>query len=178
MHSTRVRVRPSNRLSKWRRWAELLWIRTADQLQVSRYKMLLLISTRTDFDIENCFSDDYSLVIERSNGLWHTKCFNRSTSLEPDELLHICAKLGYKNVTAKSADARIHDPTARNAAQYRQAPTKAQIVNPYSPLRVNDAFVINAFKPSRPFNRITKWDAIDEDNCVQYEINCETQNKR
>lgn len=177
MHSTRVRVWSSHRLSKWRGRTELLRIRTADKLQVSRFEILSLISTRNNSDIENCFSDDYSLVIERSNGLWHTKCFNRSTPLQPEELLRICGKLGYRNVTARSADARIHDPTARNAAQYRQAPTKEKILNSYSPFRLNEAFVINAFKPSRPFNRVTKWDAIDGDNCVQYEINCETQNK-
>lgn len=119
------------------------------------------------------FSDDYSLVIERSNGVWHTSCHEKSTAPTPEELVIICEKMGYKNVTTRSAEGRVIDSTAREVQnRYRQAPTKAKVINPFSALRVNDNFEIGSFKPSRPLNKIAKWDDVDKDNCFLLEINC------
>lgn len=119
------------------------------------------------------FSDDYSLVIERSNGLWHTKCFERPTPPTSEKLVNICNKLGYTNATARSTDGRVIVLTARSSQnRYRQAPTKTKVVNPFSTLRINEKFEIKSFKPSRPLNILTKWNDLDTDNCFQLEINC------
>lgn len=105
--------------------------------------------------------------------MWHTKCYEKSTAPTPEELVTICNRLGYTNVTIRSTEGRVIESTARGAQnRYRQVPTKAKIINPFSKLKINDKFEITSFKPSRTLNKISKWDDLDKDSCFQLEINC------
>lgn len=118
-------------------------------------------------------------MIERSSGTWHTKCYDKLTAPPPEELVTICNTLGYKNATVQTVDGRAIDPTARQTQnRYRHVPTKAKVVNRFSTLRVNDNFEIASFKPSRPLNKIMRWDDSDKDKCFQLEINCVKNSKK
>lgn len=55
---------------------------------------------------------------------------------------------------------------------YRQAPTKAAIVNKFSPLRVNEEVTL-FLKPSRPIAQVQQWTQKDEEKCFRVEVLCE-----
>lgn len=108
--------------------------------------------------------------MQRSSGVWHTKCIEKPNVPSFNEILAICEKLGYKNVT--KADARVIDSN-QSSARYSQSPTKTVILNPFSVLSVNAQFSVNSFKPSRePFAKVAQWNGADDDSCYKLEINC------
>lgn len=56
--------------------------------------------------------------------------------------------------------------------RYRQAPTKAEIVNKFSALQINSDLTLY-IKPSRPIAKVGQWTQSDEENCFRIEVLCE-----
>lgn len=59
-----------------------------------------------------------------------------------------------------------------STSKYRYAPTKAAVVNKFTPLRVNNELTLYV-KPSRPIARLVNWDKTDDARCYRIEIKCE-----
>ncbi|XP_030372778.1 serine protease nudel [Scaptodrosophila lebanonensis] len=130
----------------------------------------------------------YGQVIEQSYGIWHTKCFPKSTPPGIKEVRAICAKLGYNPYRQPSY--RLIDDGANKAVEtyewadqrgrsfsndtlvgkYRES-TKAKIVSKFSPLQLNDQLTL-FLKPSRPIAELVKWNATDSSRCFRLEIRC------
>lgn len=54
----------------------------------------------------------------------------------------------------------------------RLQPTKAAVVNKFSPLRVHSELTLYV-KPSRPIAKLVNWDKTDDARCYRLEIKCD-----
>ncbi|XP_046808532.1 serine protease nudel [Lucilia cuprina] len=130
----------------------------------------------------------YGQLLEQSYGIWHTKCFPKSTPPDMSEVRQICQKLGYSPYrqpsyrliddalndvifTQESPDQRgrsfSNDPLA---GKYRTS-TKAIIKNKFSPLLLNEQLTLFV-KPSRPIAELVRWNTTDSEKCLRLEIKC------
>ncbi|KAH8365787.1 hypothetical protein KR093_004396 [Drosophila rubida] len=130
----------------------------------------------------------YGQVIEQSYGIWHTKCFPKSTPPSSAEVRHICEKLGYNpnrqpsyRLIDDAANEAVHtyewaDRRGRSfsndtlVGKYRDS-TKAQIISKFSPLQLNERLTL-FLKPSRPIAELVKWNSTDSSRCFRLEIRC------
>ncbi|KAH8302029.1 hypothetical protein KR044_001962 [Drosophila immigrans] len=130
----------------------------------------------------------YGQVIEQSYGIWHTKCFPKSTPPSNAEVRNICEKLGYN--PHRQPSYRLIDDAANEAVhtyewadrrgrafsndtlvgKYRES-TKAQIVSKFSPLQLNERLTL-FLKPSRPIAELVRWNSTDSSRCFRLEIRC------
>lgn len=67
---------------------------------------------------------------------------------------------------------RSADGNLTNVPIYQEVPTKAEIVNKFSPLKVHPELTLY-IKPSRPIAKVKQWTKIDEDKCFRVEVLCE-----
>ncbi|XP_037949020.1 serine protease nudel [Teleopsis dalmanni] len=130
----------------------------------------------------------YGQVIEQSYGIWHTKCFPKSTPPNTYEVKQICKKLGYSPY--RHPQYRIIDDAANEVIDTNELPdqrgrtfgndsligkyrtaTKAVIVSKFSPLYLNNDLTL-FLKPSRPIAELVRWNATDSSNCYRLEIKC------
>lgn len=128
----------------------------------------------------NC-SGGYGEVMQRSFGIWHTKCFPKSSPPTQDELEELCRKLGFKDTT--KAVGRITDSNtpARNSAA-ADVPvefkglnaTKVIAYSKFSAVKINDGFTVH-LRPSKPLAKLVSWDKSDHDNCHRMEVKCSSE---
>ncbi|EDW78727.2 uncharacterized protein Dwil_GK12588 [Drosophila willistoni] len=131
----------------------------------------------------------YGQVIEQTYGIWHTKCFPKSSPPKSEEVREICKKLGY-NPYRQPSYRLIDDSTNEAVYTYEMAPdqrgrsfsnetlvgkyrqsTKAVIMSKFSPLQLNERLTL-FLKPSRPIAELVKWNATDSTSCFRLEIRC------
>lgn len=131
---------------------------------------------------------EYGQVIEQSYGIWHTKCFPKSSPPDSSEVRQICHKLGYNphrqpnyRLIDDAEDEIVEasewpDMKGRSfgnesiAGKYRDS-TKAVVVSRFSPLHLNDELTL-FLKPSRPIAELVRWNATDSSRCLRLEIRC------
>ncbi|KAJ6641084.1 Serine protease nudel [Pseudolycoriella hygida] len=120
-------------------------------------------------------NDGYGQVIEQSYGIWHTKCFPRPHLPTDEDVAELCVELGYHQnrpsyrLISNSGSARSF---LDSNSTYRNEPTKATVVNKFTPLRVNSELTLYV-KPSRPIAKLVNWDRTDDAKCFRLEIKCE-----
>ena len=120
--------------------------------------------------------------MQRSFGIWHTKCFpktsDKNTAPTISELEDLCVKLGFK--ANSKAISRIMNPEIQQNAKASQSlvefksslnATKVIALSKFSPVKVNDDFTIH-IRPSRPFAKLMSWDVSDHENCFRMELKC------
>ncbi|XP_017840080.1 serine protease nudel [Drosophila busckii] len=130
----------------------------------------------------------YGQVIEQTYGVWHTKCFPKSTPPSNDEVRQICRQLGYSpdrqpsyRLIDDASNEAVHtyewaDMRGRSfgnstaVGKYRES-TKAVIISKFSPLQLNERLTL-FLKPSRPIAELVKWNATDSSRCYRLEIHC------
>ncbi|KAH8418283.1 hypothetical protein KR222_011544, partial [Zaprionus bogoriensis] len=130
----------------------------------------------------------YGQVIEQSYGIWHTKCFPKSTPPSVAEVREICRKLGFNpdrqpsyRLIDDAANEAVHtyewaDRRGRSfsndtlVGKYRDS-TKALIISKFSPLQLNDRLTL-FLKPSRPIAELVRWNSTDSSRCFRLEIRC------
>lgn len=151
-------------------------------ITTNRSKLRKLIKTKNFFKYFNS-SDGYGEVLEKSFGIWHTKCFPKTTAPTRDELEMLCKKLGVTDVT--KADARVKNPKPRTPTKSKsdEIPieftmfnaTKVVPYSKFSPVKVNEGFEIH-LKPNKPLAKLVLWDKSDHENCHQMELKCFSEN--
>ncbi|EDV41196.1 uncharacterized protein Dana_GF10896 [Drosophila ananassae] len=130
----------------------------------------------------------YGQVIEQTYGIWHTKCFPKSSPPQVDEVREICKKLGYNPYRQPSyrliddeENKAVHtyelaDRQGRSfsndslVGKYRDS-TKALIISKFSPLQLNERLTL-FLKSSRPIAELVRWNATDSSRCYRLEIRC------
>lgn len=130
----------------------------------------------------------YGQVIEQTYGIWHTKCFPKTSPPSISEVRDICKKLGYNPDRFPSY--RLIDDATNEAkhtfevadrrgrafgndtlvGKYRDS-TKALIVSKFSPLQLNEQLTL-FLKPSRPIAELVRWNTTDSNRCFRLEIRC------
>lgn len=128
--------------------------------------------------------------MQRSYGLWHTKCFPRKSPPTQVELENICEQIGFTNSTQVKgrliglthesnkqsvqeifpANSTLSDPETVEFANNFNA-TKYIIYNKYSPIQINKKFAVH-MKPSRPLAKLVNWNKTDKETCFKLEIQC------
>ncbi|XP_059216727.1 serine protease nudel [Stomoxys calcitrans] len=136
----------------------------------------------------NIQSPQYGQVIEQSYGVWHTKCFPKSSPPNVTVVRQICSKLGYNPYLQPSY--RLIDDSRNEVIDTREAPdqrgrsfsnasiadlyrpsTKAVIANKMSPLLLNDDLILFV-KPSRPIAELERLNSSESEECLRLEIKC------
>ncbi|XP_075160655.1 serine protease nudel isoform X2 [Haematobia irritans] len=130
----------------------------------------------------------YGQVIEQSYGVWHTKCFPKSSPPNVTEVRQICKKLGYNPYqqpsyrliddslnevieTREVPDQRGRSFSSDNVADLYRPSTKAVIATKMSPLLLNDDLIL-FMKPSRPIAELERLSSSDSENCLRLEVKC------
>lgn len=132
--------------------------------------------------------------MERSFGIWHTKCFPKSTPPTQEELEDLCKQLGFKNTTnamtkIKNSKSNITLINFDSAIQAKKStpdkvPIKFQMFNStkviaytkFSPVKLNDGFTVH-LRSSKPLAKLVQWDKNDHENCHRMEIKCIEENQ-
>lgn len=125
--------------------------------------------------------------MQRTYGIWHTKCFPKSDPPNQVELEELCKQLGFKNITkAEGRIAKDKDTdevktfdNGRNATSekypvefHKMNATKIVLYSKFSPVKINEFFTVH-MKASRPLAKLVYWDKTDHDNCHRLELQCE-----
>ncbi|CRK92869.1 CLUMA_CG006281, isoform A [Clunio marinus] len=127
--------------------------------------------------------DSFGEVMERTYGIWHTKCFPKATPPSQQELEDLCKKLGFKN--HPDAMARVINENNTNfASSYNNSTvdnievtfknftaTKIIAYTKFSPVQLNDKFTVH-LRPSKPLAKLVSWDSGDHQKCHRMEIKC------
>src|SRR5690349_11023006 len=108
--------------------------------------------------------------MERSFGIWHTKCFPKDSPPTQEELELLCKKLGFKDT--KTAIGRIFNETKPENSAGRTNDdsipvefqmfnaTKVVTVSKFSAVKLNDGFSVH-LRPSKPLAKLVSWDISD-----------------
>lgn len=116
-------------------------------------------------------SNGYGEVMERSFGIWHTKCFPKDSPPTQDELEVLCRKLGFKET--KTAHGRVSgSQNGTIPVEFHQFnATKVVPFNKFSPVSLNDGFAVH-LRPSKPMAKLVSWDISDHEKCHRMELKC------
>lgn len=125
--------------------------------------------------------------MERSFGIWHTKCFPKSTPPSQQELEDLCKKLGFKNITEAigriaNLNLNINLNTTLSSGKVtgtEEFPVKFETVNAtkvvaytkFSAVQLNDGFTVH-LRPNKPLAKLVSWDENDHEDCHQMELKC------
>lgn len=119
--------------------------------------------------------------MQRSFGIWHTKCFPKSSPPTLEELEDLCKKLGFK--TSTKAIGRITnlkmDSKLSASATSDGIPVEFQMNNAtkivtytkFAPVKINEGFTIH-LRPSKPLAKLVSWDESDQEKCHRMELKC------
>lgn len=113
---------------------------------------------------------DFGEIIHQSHGIWHTKCFKKTTKPTKDEMVEFCKRIGFKNDVVNPIFNEIIGNHGGELRVYSNS-TKAQTINPFSAIRLSEGAAM-FMKPSRPFARLENWDENDNELCYRLEIKC------
>jgi hypothetical protein len=129
-------------------------------------------------------------IMQRTYGIWHTKCFPKSEPPNQVELEELCKQLGFKNVSkaeGRIASDKITSTTSKldsTKSDLNSTPekypiefhklnaTKIVLYSKFSPVKLNDVFTVH-MKTSKPLAKLVHWDKTDHDNCHRLELQCE-----
>lgn len=129
---------------------------------------------------------EFGEVMERSFGIWHTKCYPKKTLPSVEEMKDLCKKLGFDNVIY--AQVRIvgtktelagKDWQTNNATEIIPIPfkvlnaTKVIPFTKFSAVKLNDGFTVH-LRPSKPLAKLVTWDENDLEKCHRMELKCKT----
>jgi hypothetical protein len=134
------------------------------------------------------FSNGFGEVIQRSFGIWHTKCFSKETPPNLEELEDLCKKLGFKastkaigRITNPKIDSKINEVDSKMPRNMTAegTPIEFQMFNAtkvvtytkFAAVKINDAFTIH-LRPSKPLAKLVSWDENDHENCHRMELKC------
>lgn len=111
-------------------------------------------------------------------GLWHTKCFPKSSQPTQSELEELCKELGVKNENS-TATARLM--TSTNVTEEGktlpvefsdgQNATKVVLYSKFSPTKISEDFTVH-MKTGKPLAKVVKWEKNDHENCYRMDIKC------
>lgn len=132
--------------------------------------------------IQFIFSDGFGEVVERSLGLWHTKCFPKSSAPNQEDVEMLCRELGFNNVENLQAIVKGDIIDAKRNGKFSNIKfipvefhssnaTKVVLYSKFSPTIINEAFTIH-MKTNKPLGKIVAWEKDDHENCLRMEIKC------
>jgi hypothetical protein len=114
------------------------------------------------------FSNGFGEVIQRSFGIWHTKCFPKETPPNLEELEDLCKKLGFKastkaigRITNLKIDNNEVDSKMHRNSTAEETPVEFQMFNAtkvvthtkFAAVKINDAFTIH-LRSSKPLAKL------------------------
>lgn len=103
-------------------------------------------------------------IMQQTFGLWHSKCFNKTTPPQKDELLQLCQTLGYTEQTRVDIRGVKEGPAD-------SPPVKPVLNSVYSPIELNQNLRF-LLKPSQPLAKLVQWDSKDNEICRRLEVRC------
>jgi hypothetical protein len=120
--------------------------------------------------------------MQRSFGIWHTKCFPKATPPNQEELEDLCKKLGFHdelNVVGRAINSNNQEVQKSLNAEVKLMPVEFESLNAtkviayakFSPVKVNEGFTVH-LKPSKPLAKLVSWDAADHAKCHRMELKC------
>lgn len=115
--------------------------------------------------------------MERSFGIWHTKCFPKATPPTQEEIEDLCKKLGIDSPI--NAVGRVMNSKPNKNSTSVDVPIEFQMFNAtkvvtyskFSAVQLNDGFTVH-LRPSKPIAKLVSWDKSDHDNCHRMELKC------
>lgn len=138
----------------------------------------------TNFFPKLRYSNGFGEVMQRSFGIWHTKCFPKETPPTLEELEDLCKKLGFKNsakaigrITNLKIDSRLNELDSKNSSD--GIPVEFQMFNAtkvvtytrFAAVKINDGFTVH-LRPSKPLAKLVSWDENDHEKCHRMELKC------
>lgn len=115
-------------------------------------------------------------------GLWHTKCFPKTSPPTQSEIENICEQLNLKSRNFQP-QARLKTSTNTTMSEkeenknlhveFQEAKnaTKVVLFSKFSPTKVSDDFTTH-LKTDKPLAKVVSWSKEDHENCYRLEIKC------
>lgn len=114
---------------------------------------------------------DYGELVQRSYGIWHTKCYSKAFAPSQTELLQLCQAIGIRTaIDGARIDVRIIDETLPDPA--RLSASLAVQDSGYHSVMLNNRTTFY-MRPSRPLVKLVPWQDYQRENCFRLEISCE-----
>lgn len=128
------------------------------------------------------FRNNYGEVLERSFGIWHTKCFPKATQPTQEELEDLCKKLGFRktsNAMGKVINFNNSTDSNSNNSDIKEIPVKFQMHNAtkvvaytkFSAVKLNKGFTAH-IRSGKPLAKLVTWDKSDHEECHRMELKC------
>jgi hypothetical protein len=115
-------------------------------------------------------------------GLWHSKCYPKSSEPTQDDVDEICKQLGFTEVKKPQAklrglaeDIKQDKPTSIPFVPvefHSSNATKVILHSKFAPTKINDGFTVH-LKTDKPLGKIVSWEKEDHENCYRLEIKCD-----
>jgi len=138
-------------------------------MMTSKHKAFHLCIIQLPFNFRKSFGE----VMERSFGIWHTKCFPKHSPPFKQEVINLCKELGYHNTT--EPESRIAEARNATKVEFESAnATKVILYTKFFPVKINKEFSVH-LKPSKPVAKMISWEKTDNDKCSRLEIKCVTK---
>lgn len=120
--------------------------------------------------------------MEKTFGIWHTKCFPKETPPTQEELEALCKKLGFKDTTKVSARVTGSQVSEKSNPAIEEISvefksfnaTKVLPYSKFSAVQINDGFTVH-LRPSQPLAKLVLWDKTDHENCHRMDLKCSTE---
>jgi hypothetical protein len=115
-------------------------------------------------------------------GMWHTKCFPKSSPPTQAEIEKICNQLQLKSensqprgkiVTSTNSSVSQGDGNKDVMVEFRDDKNAIKVVlySKFSPTKVSDKFTAH-LKTDKPLAKIVSWTKEDHENCYRLEVKC------
>lgn len=114
-------------------------------------------------------------------GLWHTKCYPKSSEPTQDDVNEMCKQLGFTDVKTPQAKLRgLADENKKDKPTsipfvpiefHSSNASKVILHSKFAPTKINDGFTVH-LKTDKPLGKIVAWEKEDHENCYRLEIKC------